>query len=232
MHTSIGGPGQDMDHGMSPEALFAHSPFWKIVMPSTPYDVKGLMKTAIRDDWPVFFMDHMGAMHSGYSDGSLYTPYRDGNIMPGGNKQEVPDEEYLIPFGQADVKREGSDLSLVTFSFMVHQALAAANTLAKEGINIEVVDLRTIVPLDVASMVESGGKTGRMLIVHEAMKRGGVAAEIAIRLQEDAPDMVASLKMPIQRLAAMNLPLASRPELGLTPSADSIVVRVKEMVGA
>jgi len=230
MQTTIGGPGQDTDHGISPEALFFHSPFWKIVMPSTPYDVKGLMKTAVRDDWPVFFMDHSAAMFSGYSDGSLYTPYQDGNIMPGGNKQEVPEEEYLIPFGKADVKREGSDLTVVTFSFMVHQALSAANILSKEGIKIEVVDLRTLVPLDIEGMARSGEKTGRILIVHEAMKRGGVAGEIAMRLQEEAPDVVAGLKQPIQRLAGMNLPLAARPELGLTPSADSIVTKVKQML--
>jgi len=232
MQATIAGPREDMDHGISPEALYMHSPGWKVVMPSTPYDVKGLMKTAIRDNAPVMFLDHSAAMFSGYSDGSLYTPYQDGSIMFGGNKQEVPDEEYLIPFGQADIKREGSDLTLVTFSFMVHHGLAAANTLAKEGISVEVVDLRTIVPLDVETMVRSADKTGRVLIVHEAMKRGGVAGEIAFRLQEDAPDTVASLKIPIQRLAAMNLPLAGRPDWNLTPSADSIVAKVKEMVGA
>jgi pyruvate/2-oxoglutarate/acetoin dehydrogenase E1 component len=232
MQATIAGPREDMDHGMSPEALYFHSPYWKIVMPSTPYDVKGLMKTAIRDDWPVMFLDHSAAMFSGYSDGSLYTPYQDGNIIPGGNKQEVPDEEYLIPFGEADVKREGSDLTLITFSFMVHHALAAANTLSKEGINVEVVDLRTIVPLDVETMVRSAEKTGRLLIVHEAMKRGGVAGEIAFRLQEEAPEMMAALKTPVQRLAAMNLPLAGRPDWNLTPSADSIAAKVREMVGA
>jgi pyruvate dehydrogenase E1 component beta subunit len=232
MQASIAGPREDMDHGMSPEALYCHSPYWKVVMPSTPYDVKGLMKTAIRDDWPVLFLDHSAAMFAGYSDGSLYTPYQDGKIMLGGNKQEVPDEEYLIPFGQADVKREGSDLTLVTFSFMVHHALAAANTLSKEGINVEVVDLRTIVPLDVKTMVKSAKKTGRLLIVHEAMKRGGVAGEIAFRLQEEAPEMMSSLRTPCQRLGAKNLPLARRPDWNLTPSADSIAAKVKEMVGA
>jgi pyruvate dehydrogenase E1 component beta subunit len=232
MQATIAGPREDMDHGMSPETLYSHSPYWKVVMPSTPYDAKGLMKTAIRDDAPVMFLDHSAAMFSGNSDGSLYTPYSDGEIMPGGNKQEVPDEEYLIPFGEADVKREGNDLTLITFSFMVHHALAAAGRLAKEGINVEVVDLRTIVPLDVATMVKSAKKTGRVLIVHEAMKRGGVAGEIAFRLQEDAPDAVAALKAPIQRLCAMNLALSGRPEWNLTPSADSIVAKAKEMVEA
>jgi len=232
MQATIAGPREDTDHGMSPEALYMHSPGWKIVMPSTPYDVKGLMKTAIRDNGPVMFLDHSAAMFSGFSDGSLYTPYQDGTITFGGNRQEVPDEEYLIPFGQADIKREGSDLTLVTFSFMVHHALAAANALAKEGISVEVVDLRTIVPLDVATMARSAARTRRVLIVHEAMKRGGVAGEIAFRLQEDFPDTVAALKLPIQRLAAMNLPLAGRLDWNLTPSADSIAARAREMVRA
>ena len=230
MQASIAGPREDMDHGISPETLYFHAPYWKVVMPSTPYDVKGLLKTAIRDEGPVMFLDHSAAMFSGYSDGSLYTPYQDGNIMPGGNKQEVPDEEYLIPFGEADVKREGTDLTLVTFSFMVHHALSAANTLSKEGISAEVVDLRTIVPLDVKTMAASAEKTGRLLIVHEAMKRGGVAGEIAFRLQEEAPGAMAALKMPCQRLTGMNLPLMARPEMGLTPTADTIVDKVKEMM--
>jgi len=157
-------------------------------------------------------------------------PGRDDHVWR--QQQEVPDEEYLIPFGQADIKREGSDLTLVTFSFMVHHALAAANALAKEGISVEVVDLRTIVPLDVATMARSAARTRRVLIVHEAMKRGGVAGEIAFRLQEDFPDTVAALKLPIQRLAAMNLPLAGRLDWNLTPSADSIAARAREMVRA
>jgi pyruvate dehydrogenase E1 component beta subunit len=230
MQASIAGPREDNDHGMSPEALFAHAPYWKVVMPSTPYDVKGLMKTAIRDNHQVMFLDHHAAMFSGYSDGSLYTPYQDGEIMRG-YKQEVPDEEYLIPFGQADVKREGTDLTLVTFSFMVHHALAAANTLSKEGIHIEVIDLRTIVPLDIETVLKSAEKTGRVLIVQEAMKRCGVAGEIAFRLLEEAPDVMTSLKTPCQRLAAKNLALTDQPDINLTPKADTIIAKVKEMIG-
>jgi len=230
MYGVIAGPTQENDHGMSPEALFAHAPYWKIVMPATPYDVKGLVKSAIRDDRPVMILDHAAAMYSGYSDGTLYTPYTDGTIMRGGNRQEVPDEEYLVPLGEADVKREGSDITLVTYSFQVHHALAAANALAKDGVSVEVVDLRTIVPLDVKTIVDSARKTGRLLIVHEAMKRAGIAGEIAFRVLEEAPDVVAALKTPMRRLAARNLPLASRPDWGLTPTTDSIVATVKEMV--
>lgn len=230
VYTVMSGPREDNDHGMSPEALFAHAPYWKIVMPSTPYDVKGLVKSAIRDDHPVMILDHAAAMFSGYSDGTLYTPYTDGTIVIGGNRQEVPDEEYLIPLGEADVKREGTDVTLVTYSFQVHHALAAASVLDKEGISVEVVDLRTVVPLDVKTIVESVRKTGRLLIVHEAMKRAGMAGEIAFRVAEEAPDVVASLKTLTRRLAAKNLPLVGRPDWNLTPATESIAAAVREMV--
>ena len=221
-----GGP-WDVDHGMSPEALFAQAPHLKIVLPSTPYDAKGLMKTAIREDDPVVFIDHAACFNSGYSDGSSYTPSGEGSIIPGGNRQEVPDEEYLIPFGEADVKRDGSDVTLVSFSFMVHHALAAANALEKDGISVEVVDLRTIVPLDVAAVVGSAKKTGRLVIVHEAMERGGIAGEIAFRVFEEAPELFESLKTPVKRLAAENVPIGMTKT---TPSSDDIVAAVKEMV--
>jgi pyruvate dehydrogenase E1 component beta subunit len=215
----VAGPMEDNDHGMSPEALFIHAPYLKVVMPSTPYDAKGLMKTAIRDDRPVVFLDHAWCFYMGHKDGA---------IQRGANTQEVPEEEYLIPFGKADIKREGSDVTLVTYSFQVHNALAAAYNLEKEGISVEVVDLRTLVPLDVQTIVTSLKKTRRLLIVHEAMKRGGVAGEIIFRVTEEAPDIIMSLKTPFKRLAAMNLPLANRREF--VPSADTIVSKVKEMV--
>jgi len=156
--------------------------------------------------------------------------HEDGEIKRGAEvaSQEVPEEEYLIPFGEADIKREGSDVTLVTYSFMVHAALAAAYNLEKEGISVEVVDLRTIVPLDVDAIAKSAKKTGRLLIVHEAMKRGGVAGEIAFRVAEEAPDVVASLKTPLRRLAAKNMPLMGTPVL--VPSAETIAAAVKEMV--
>lgn len=226
IHATAGG--YDEDHGISPEALFIHAPHWKIVMPSTPYDVKGLMKTAIREDEPVLFLDHSACMFTGYSDGGAYAPSAEGSIIPGGNRQEVPDEEYLIPFGVADIKREGSDITLVTFSFMVHHALEAANALAKEGISVEVVDLRTIVPMDVAAIVKSARKTGRLLIVHEAMERGGVAGEITCRVLEEAPDLPMSLKSPLRRLAAKNASMMGGPKT--SPSSETIIAAVKEMV--
>jgi len=217
----IGGPGQDNPHGMSPEALYIHAPYLKVVMPSTPYDVKGLLKTAIRDDGPVMFWDHAWCFYQGHKDGEIK---RSPDVV----SQEVPEEEYLIPFGKADIKREGSDVTLVTFSFMVHVALAAAYNLEKEGINVEVVDLRTLVPLDVETIVKSAKKTGRLLIVHEAMARGGVAGEILWRVTEEAPDVIGSLKTPARRLAGMNLPLSGIAEL--VPTVDSVAAAVKEMV--
>ena len=209
----------DNDHGMSPEALYAHAPYLKIVMPSTPYDAKGLFKTAIRDNGPVLFWDHAW---------NFYQGHKDGVIERGVNTQEVPEEEYLIPFGKADIKREGTDITLVTYSFQVHNALAAAYNLEQEGINVEVVDLRTLVPLDVETVVKSAKKTGRLLIVHEAMRRSGFAGEIMFRVNEEAPDVLTSLKTPFRRLAALNLPLANRREY--VPSAETIAATVKEMV--
>lgn len=218
----VAGPAEDNDHGMSPEALLIHAPFLKVVVPSTPYDAKGLFKTAIRDDCPVMFLDHAYCFYMGNKDGEIQ---RSAEVA----SQDIPDEEYLIPFGEADIKKEGSDITIVTYSFMTHVALAAAHNLAKDGINAEVVDLRTLVPLDVEAIVKSAKKTGRLLIVHEAMKRGGVAGEIAFRVTEAAPDVVTSLKTPVRRLAAMNLPLRGGGR-ALVPNPDSVAATVKEMV--
>ena len=217
----VAGPAEDNDHGMSPEALYAHAPFLKIVMPSTPYDAKGLMKSAIRDDGPVIFWDHAWC---------FFMAHQDGEIKRGGEavSQEVPEEEYLIPIGKADVKREGSDVTLVTYSFQVHNSLAAAYNLEKEGISVEVVDLRTLVPLDVEAIVKSVKKTGRLLIVHEAMKRGGFAGEIVFRLTEEAPEVMTSLKTPFRRVVGLNVPLMRNPML--VPLVQTITAAVKEMV--
>ncbi|MDD4875766.1 MAG: transketolase C-terminal domain-containing protein [Dehalococcoidales bacterium] len=208
----IGGTGIGMDHAVSPEALLVHCPGLKIVMPSTAYDAKGLMKTAIRDDEPVVYFSHRG----------LYF----------GEKEAIPSEEYLIPFGKADVKREGKDITIVSYSAMVRKVLAAAEELGKEGINAEVVDLRSLVPMDIDTVVKSVKKTGRLLIVHEAMKRGGVAGEIVFRFMEAAPDAVKTMKSPIKRLAAKNVALirSRKMEPLLIPQIQDIVETVKGMV--
>ncbi len=221
VYGTIAGPIEDDDHGMSPEALFMHAPYLKIVMPSNAYDVKGLMKSAIRDDGPVVFWDHAWNFFMGCKDGEIQRG-REATAM------EVPEEEYLIPIGKADIKREGSDVTLVSWSFQVNNALAAAAQLEKDGISVEIVDLRSLVPLDIEAIVNSVKKTGRLVVVHEAKKRGGPAGEIICRVNEAAPDVMASLKSPFKRVTGLNLPLSRRPEL--VPGVDSIVSAVKEMV--
>jgi len=206
------GGGGGPDHCATIEATLIHSPGLKVVMPATPYDAKGLMKSAIRDDEPVVYIGH----------GPSYFA----------EKQPIPTEEYLIPLGKADVKREGNDITIVAYSGMVHKALAAAEILSREGISVEVVDLRSIVPMDVETVVESVKKTGRLLIAHEAMKRGGVAGEVAFRVTEAAPDIAKAMKTPIRRLGAKNLalPQGRDLELKLLPQVEDVVAVVKEMV--
>jgi len=209
-----GGMGIGPDHALSPEALLIHSPGLKVVMPSTAYDAKGLLKASIRDDYPVVFLTHLPS-RSGFGVG----------------RETLPTEEYVIPLGKADVKREGKDATIVAYSAMVHNSLAAAEKLADEGIDVEVVDLRCLVPMDVDAIVQSLDKTRRLLIVHEAMKRGGVAGEISFRVTEESPGLVQALKTPIKRVAGKNV---SSPrgsvESKVIPQTDDIVVAVKEMV--
>mgnify|MGYP000915479909 CR=1 FL=1 len=194
-------------HAQSWEAIFAHIPGLKVIMPSTPYDVKGLLKTAIRDDDPVMFIEHK----------LLY-----------GIEGEVPEEEYTIPFGKADIKKSGGDISLIASSRMVHFALEAAEKLAKEGIDVEIIDLRTIVPLDEETIINSVKKTERVVVVHEAVERCGHGAELVALINEKAFDY---LDAPIKRVAAINSPVAFAPALEdyLTPNTDKIYQAIKSM---
>ena len=148
-------------HADNLEGLMAQSPGLKVVIPSTPYDAKGLLISAIRDNDPVVFLEHM----------KLYRSFR----------QEVPEEEYTIPLGKADVKREGTDLSIITYGAMVQESLKAAEELAKEGHSVEVVDLRTISPLDIETIIASVEKTGRAIVVQEAQRQAGIAATCSSR---------------------------------------------------
>ncbi len=208
-----GWAGKGPDHALSPESLLMHSPGLKEVMPSTAYDAKGVMKTAIRDDSPVVFITHQ-------------------QLVSSEERESIPSEEYLIPLGKADVKREGKDITIVAYSAMILKVLAAAEELSKEGISVEVVDLRCLVPMDVEAIVKSVKKTGCLLIVHEAMKRAGAAGEIAFRVTEAAPDVVKAMKTPIRRLAAQNmaLPHSVEVENRLIPQTDDIVKAVKGLV--
>jgi len=183
------------------EALFTHIPGLKVVMPATPYDVKGLLKSAIRDNNPVIFIEHKG----------LYQ-----------TKGEVPEEEYLIPLGQADVKRTGKDVTIITYSKMVLTALDAAKELEAKGIDAEVVDLRTLVPLDFEAIAASVRKTGRVLVVHEACERGGYGAEIVSQIADKLFD---ELDAPVLRVCGANIPVpnATVPEVESAPTVQKIV---------
>jgi pyruvate/2-oxoglutarate/acetoin dehydrogenase E1 component len=203
-----GGRGNAAQHSQSLEALFIHIPGLKVVMPSTPYDARGLLKTAIRDDNPAIFLEHK----------LLYS-----------TKGDIPDSEYLIPFGKADIKRKGKDATIVAISYMVNEALKAAQHLSEEGIEVEVIDPRTLVPLDLETILQSVRKTNRIVVVHEGCKRGGIGAEIACNIMEAAFDF---LDAPIERVGALNVPIPySKPlETFVIPSEESIIRGVKKVL--
>lgn len=197
-------------HSQSLEAWFVHVPGLKVVMPSTPADHKGLLKSSIRDDNPVIFVE---------------------NKMLYGVSGEVPeDADYLVPLGKGDIKREGQDVTVVATSRMVYEALSAAEELAKDGISVEVVDPRTLLPMDTDLILSSVEKTGRLVVVHEAVKTGGVGGEIAAVVAEDGFDF---LDAPIQRLGAKDVPIPFNPaqEQFVIPNAADIVEAVKSISG-
>ena len=204
-----GGRGNAAQHSQSLEALFLHIPGLKIVMPSTPADARGLLATAIRDDNPVLFIEHK----------LLYA-----------TTGMVPDGEHLLPLGQADVKRPGKDVTIVTISHMVLKALRAAERLAAEGIEAEVIDLRTLAPLDLGCVLRSVQKTNRVVIAHEACKRGGFGGELAAQIQEEAFDL---LDAPIQRVGALDVPIPySKPmEEYVIPDEERIMAAVRRVLG-
>jgi len=205
-----GGAGRSIaaHHSQSLEALWTHFPGIYVVMPSTPYDAKGLLKAAIRDDNPVMFIEHKMLYNlEGY----------------------VPDEDYVIPFGVADVKREGADVTVVTYSRMVHRALEAAERLAEEGIGVEVIDLRTLKPLDMETVGTSVRKTGRVVGVTEAYRTGSFISELTARTQEELFDW---LDAPVVRVAAADVPVPmSEPlEDAAIPNVDAIVAGIREVL--
>jgi len=194
------------DHSQSFESIFAFVPGLKVVLPATPYDAKGLLKSAIRDDNPVIFFEHK----------QLYS------VMG-----EVPEEEYLIPLGKADVKREGGDVTVVAYAFMVLKAMAAAEKLAGEGINVEVVDLRTVDPLDEDTILKSVAKTNRLVIVQETWPRCSVSSEVAAVVAEKGFDF---LDAPILRVTSENVPTPFSPVLEnyVLPQEEDITAAVKK----
>jgi pyruvate dehydrogenase E1 component beta subunit len=202
------GNGLAAQHSQSLEAIFYHIPGLRVVMPSTPYDAKGLLKAAIRCDDPVIFIEHK----------LLYM-----------NKAEVPEEEYIIPLGEADIKKEGTDLTIVAWSGMIPKVMEATDILSKEGISAEVVDPRSLVPLDKSTIVNSVKKTEHVLIVQEAARRGGVGSDISSIIMEKAFDYLDS---PVKVLGGLNTPCPFNLNLEsmIIPQVDDIVKAAKEVL--
>jgi pyruvate/2-oxoglutarate/acetoin dehydrogenase E1 component len=203
------GRGNAAQHMQSLEAWFVHVPGLIVAMPATPYDAKGLLKTAIRSDDPVIFIEHK----------LLYA-----------TKGQVNEEDYLIPFGVADIKREGNDVTVIATSRMVVFALKAAEALAGEGIDVEVIDPRTLVPFDIATVQDSVRKTGHVVVVHEACERCGIGAEIVAQIQEKVFDYLDS---PILRVANPNVPIpfAANLETAAIPDQRRIMEAVRRSLG-
>jgi len=217
--TAIGGGyGDAAQHSQCLYATFAHMPGLKVVVPSNAYDAKGLMAQAIRDDNPVIFMYHKGIM------GLPWMAYLEGST------NAVPEQSYVIPFGMAKVVQEGTDVTIVTISQMVQKAKLAAAILAKQGISVEVIDLRTLVPLDRATVIASVAKTGRLLIADEDYLGFGMTGEISAIIAENLDKLV--LKSPVMRLAVPNVPIPfSRPlEQFVIPQVTSIVESVEKLM--
>src|SRR3974377_445791 len=208
---SVGGGGKvAAQHSQSPYSMFMNVAGLKMFLPSTPHDMKGLLKTAIRDNNPVI-------------------SFESGRLM--GRKGEVPEEDYTIPLGVADVKREGSDVTVVALAWLLHEALAAAEMLAAEGISVEVVDPRTLVPLDTETIRKSVRKTGRLVIADEAGPTAGFSAEVAAVATEDA-ETFARLKAPVKRVCALQVPIPYSPVLEnhVFPDRKRIIAGIREVL--
>lgn len=195
-------------HSQNFENWYANTPGLKVVVPSNPYDAKGLMKSAIRDNDPVIFMESE----------QMY-----------GDKGEVPEEEYLIPIGVADIKREGTDVTIVSFGKMMKIVLAAAEELAKDGINAEVIDLRSVRPIDYKTLIESVKKTNRMVVVEEAWPLASISSEIAYHIQSNAFDY---MDAPVKRVTCRDVPLPYAPTLieASLPNIQRTIEAVKQVM--
>jgi pyruvate dehydrogenase E1 component beta subunit len=212
--TAVGGTYNDAaQHSQTLYGTFAHLPGMKVVVPSTAYDAKGLMHNAIRDDDPVVYMFHKRLQGMGWMP------------APAGPKTGVPEDEYAIPFGEADVKRAGEDATVVTLGLHVHRALEAAETLSDDGIDAEVIDLRTLTPLDTETVVQSVQKTGRLVVVDEDYRSFGVTGEIVAQAAEGALDSLRA----VERVALPDVPIPyARPlEQEVNPDAADIEAAVR-----
>lgn len=206
---SGGGTGAAAQHSQSLEQMYTHVPGLKVVVPSTPYDAKGLLKAAIRDDNCVMFLEQK----------KLYR-----------TKGQVPEEDYIIPLGKADVKKEGKDVSIITYGRMVQMSLEVAEKLEKEGISVEVLDLRTLSPLDTEAIIKTAKKTGRVVVVHEAVQFAGFGGEIVSTIIES--DAFFRLDAPVKRVGALYCPVPFNPQLeaAVFPSMEKIEAAVKEVL--
>ncbi|MGI8771100.1 MAG: alpha-ketoacid dehydrogenase subunit beta [Acidobacteriaceae bacterium] len=196
-------------HSQNPEMFYVHTPGLKVICPATAIDAKGLIKSAIRDNNPVLFFEHK----------YLYRRV----------KEEMPDEDYTVPIGKARIHREGKHLSVITYAAMVYVAQEAADILAKEGIELEIVDLRTLLPLDNEAIVQTVEKTNRVIVLHEDTKTGGIAGEIAAIINEEAFD---SLDAPIVRITSMDTPVPFSPPLekAFLPKVEDVVREARRLV--
>src|SRR5688500_17268230 len=196
-------------HSLNPEAFFLNTPGLKMVEPSTAYDAKGLLKAAIRDDDPVLYFEHK----------YLYRRIKD----------DVPEDDYIVPLGKAAIRREGKDLSIVTFGAMVYTALDAASKLAEEGVETEVLDLRSLAPLDREAILETVGKTSKVLLLHEATRTGGIGGELAAIIAEEAFEY---LDAPVVRVASLDSPVPYAPQLEMAflPNVEKVIAAAKKLV--
>ena len=195
-------------HSQAFESWFANCPGLKVVVPSNPYDAKGLLKSSIRDNDPVIFMESE----------QMY-----------GDKGEVPESDYLIPLGLADIKKEGSDVTVVSFGKIIKEAYLAADELKKENINIEIIDLRTVRPIDFKTIINSVKKTNRLVVLEEAWPLGSISSEIAFNVQKDAFDY---LDAPVKRVTCLDTPMAYSPTLveAFLPNKNKLIKTVKEVM--
>jgi 2-oxoisovalerate dehydrogenase E1 component beta subunit len=196
-------------HSLNPEAMFMNRPGLKIVAPGTAYDAKGLLKAAIRDDDPVIYIEHK----------YLYRRI----------KENLPDDDYIVPIGKANVRRSGKDLTILTWGAMIYVADEAADELAKDGVSVEVIDMRSILPFDEEAILNSVAKTNRVIILHEAPLTGGAGAEFAARIAEKAFDY---LDAPIKRVASLDVPTPYSPPLETfyLPNREKVVAAARELL--
>ncbi len=204
-----GGVGGGPFHSLNPESFFLNTPGLKMVEPSTAYDAKGLLKSAIRDDDPVLYFEHK----------YLYRRVKD----------EVPDEDYVVPIGKAALRREGRDLSIVTFGAMVYTAIEAATELARDGVEAEVLDLRSLAPLDREAIVTTVAKTSKVMLLHESTRIGGIGGELAAIISEEAFE---HLDAPVVRVASADTPVPYAPQLeaAFLPNVEKVVAAAKRLV--